>query len=274
MKASLYPSDLTDPQWALIEPMIPVFSTGRPRITSMRAVVNAILYVVRTGCQWRYLPHDFPPKSTVFEYYGTWRKNGVLTKIHDALRERVRKQEAPQRPRRTAAMDSQSVPTSSGGEERGRDNAKKVNGRKRHILVDSLGLLLAVVVTAADVDDAKAAQRLVPALGKPPLGHVRRVFVDSKYHNYALYEAIAQQDQYHLEIIRRPAEAEGWIHLPKRWLVERTFAWFLKSRRLSIDREKTTGSSEAMVQWAMVQLMLKRLHPAEGQRQFTYRQAA
>src|SRR5262249_1984669 len=114
MSTSIYPSDLTDEQWALIEPLIPVFSRGRPRETSMRAVVNGILYVVRTGCPWDYLPHDFPPKSTVFEYYGAWRRDGTLQKIHDALRDRVRKQQAPGRPRRTAAIDSQSVDTSSG----------------------------------------------------------------------------------------------------------------------------------------------------------------
>src|SRR5207245_9408564 len=113
--------------------------TGRPRTTSMRAVISAILYLVRTGCQWRLLPHDFPPKSTVWHYYKAWRQDGTLQKIHDALRDQVRKQQKPDRPRRTAAIDSQSVDTSSGGAERGRDNAKKVNGRKRHILVDSLG---------------------------------------------------------------------------------------------------------------------------------------
>src|SRR5215510_5963645 len=127
MNTSSYPSDLTDEQWALIEPLIPVFSTGRPRITSMRAVVNAIAYLVRTGCQWRYLPHDFPPKSTVWEYHSAWRKDGTLQKIHDTLRDAVRQQEAPDRPRRTASIDSQSVDTSSGGTDRGRDNAKKVN---------------------------------------------------------------------------------------------------------------------------------------------------
>jgi transposase len=274
MTTSSYPSDLSEEQWLLIEPLIPTFLTGRPRTTSMRAVVNTILYVVRTGCQWAYLPHDFPPKSTVFEYYSAWRKNGTLDRIHDALRERVRHQEAPDRPRRTAALDSQSVDSSSGGSERGRDNAKKVNGRKRHILVDSLGLLLAVVVSAGDVDDAKAAELLLPALGQPPCGHVRQVFVDNKYRNNQLALWTAQQERYRLVPVLRPKDAVGWIRLPQRWVVERTFGWFIRSRRLSVDREKSAESSRAMVQWSMVQLMLNRLRPRDNQPEFQYRQAA
>jgi putative transposase len=274
MNTSFYPSDLTDDQWALLEPLIPVFSRGRPRTTSMRAVVNAILYLLRTGCQWQYLPHDFPPKSTVWEYYHAWRQDGTLSKIHDTLREQVRHQEAPHRPRRTASIDSQSVNTSSGGSERGRDNAKKINGRKRHILVDSLGLLLAVAVTAANVDDAAAAPALLQQLAKPPLGHIRRVFADSKYHNYNLYAWVDEQEQYQMHIIHRPKDAEGWVRLPKRWTVERTFGWFTKCRRLSLDRERKPESSQAMIQWAMVHLMLKRLRPANNEAEFHYRQAA
>jgi|SRR5262245_8996384 len=274
MRTSSYPSDLTEEQWTLLEPLLPVFSRGRPRTTDLREVVNAILYVVRTGCQWRYLPHDFPPKSTVFEYYSAWRKDGTLQHIHDHLRDLVRRHEVPQRPRRTANIDSQSVDTSSGGAERGRDNAKKVNGRKRHILVDSLGLLLAFVVTAADVDDARAAERLLPVLGQPPCGHIRRVFADNKYHNNALYGWVGGQERYHLEIVHRPKDAQGWIRLPKRWVVERTFGWFMRSRRLSVDREKDPQSSKAMVQWSMVHLMLHRLHPNTQEPQFHYRKAA
>src|SRR5438128_1515455 len=255
MNAPSYPSDLTDEQWARIEPLIPVFPTGRPRLTSMRAVVNAILYIVRTGCQWHYLPHDFPPKSTVFHHYRAWQKGGTLQRIHDTLREQVRKQQAPGRPRRTAALDSQSVDSSCGGECRGRDNAKKVNGRKRHILVDSLGLLLALAVTAANVEDAKAAEQLLPTLAESPCGHIRRVFVDNKYNNKALDVFLAdQKGAYHLEVVHRPKDAVGWIRLPKRWVVERTFGWLMKSRRLSVDREKTVASSEAMVRWSMVHL--------------------
>src|SRR5438270_10154545 len=178
MRTQSYPSDVTAAQWALIEPHIPVYPGGRPRKTDLRDVVDAILYVLRTGCQWRYLPKDFPPKSTVWRYFDEWRHNGTLEAIHDALREKVRQKAKPRRPRRTASIDSQSVDTSSGGEATGRDNAKNVDGRKRHLVVDSLGLLLAVVVTAADVDDAAAAPRALEQLAGQRLGHVRLVYAD------------------------------------------------------------------------------------------------
>src|SRR6516162_9437420 len=164
MRTPKYPSDLSDAQGALVEPLIPVYPGGRPRETSMRDVVDAILYLLRTGCQWAFLPKDFPPKSTVWGYFDQWRHNGTLEAIHDTLRERVRHETLADRPRHTASLDSQSVDTSSGGEARGRDNHKNVDGRKRHIVVDSLGLLLAVVVTAADVDDAAAAPQALAHL--------------------------------------------------------------------------------------------------------------
>jgi putative transposase len=187
MRTNHYPSDLTDSQWKLVEPLIPVYPGGRPRTTPLRDVLDAIFYLVRTGCQWRFLPKDFPPKSTVWGYFDEWRHNGTLELIHDTLRDRVRKEAKPGQPRRTASIDSQSVDTSSGGEARGRDNAKNVNGRKRHIVVDSQGLLLAVVVTGAEVDDGAAAPAVLEQLAGPPLGKVRWVFGDSKYHNHALH---------------------------------------------------------------------------------------
>src|SRR5260370_15081953 len=177
MRTQRYPSDLTDAQWALIKPFIPVYPGGRPRKTAMRDVLDAILYLLCTGCQWRYLPNDFPPKSTVWGYFNRWRHNGTLDRIHDALRDRVRKKEKPRHPRRTASIDSQSVDTSSGGEARDRDNAKNVNGRKRHIIVCSLGLLLSVTVTAADVDDAAAAPAALVQMESPPITRIwRRLF--------------------------------------------------------------------------------------------------
>src|ERR1700678_2992366 len=139
MRTQRYPSDLTDEQWALVEPLIPVYHGGRPRKTSLRDVVDAVFYLVRTGCQWRFLPKDFPPKSTVWGYFDEWRRSGLLDDIHDRLRDRVRKQELPGRPRRAASIDSQSVDTRSGGEARGRDNANNVNGGKRHIIENSMG---------------------------------------------------------------------------------------------------------------------------------------
>src|SRR5690242_5253092 len=201
MRTQRYPSDLTDEQWALVRRLIPVYPGGRPRKTSMRHVLDAIFYVLRTGCQWRYLPKDFPPRSTVWGYFDEWRHNGTLDAIHDKLRDRVRKKEKPGRPRRTASIDSQSVDTSSGGEARGRDNAKNVDGRKRHIVVDSLGLLLAVVVTAADVDDAAAAPALFARLDGQPMSRVARMYADSKYHNYRLYEWVEENAAWGLSIV-------------------------------------------------------------------------
>src|SRR5215207_8662687 len=173
MRTHHYPSDVTDEQWPLIEPLIPVYPGGRPRTTDVRDVLDAILYILRTGCQWRYLPVDFPPKSTVWRYFDEWRHNGTLDTIHDLPRRKVRTQEKPYAPRTTASVDSQSVDTTSGGEERGRDNHKNVDGGKRHLVVDSMGLLLAVLVTAADVDDAKAAQALFARLEGQPVSKVR-----------------------------------------------------------------------------------------------------
>ena len=274
MRTQRYPSDLSDDQWALVEPLIPVYPGGRPRTTPMRDVLDAIFYVLRTGCQWRYLPKDFPPRSTVWGYFDEWRHNGTLDAIHDTLRDRVRKKEMPRRPRRTASIDSQSVDSSSGGQARGRNNAKNVDGRKRHIVVDSMGLLLAVLVTAADVDDAAAAARLFAKLDGQPVGKVRRMFADSKYHNYALYEWVEDNAAWDLVIVRRPDGAKGWVDLPLRWTVERTFAWLGKCRRLSKDREKSTLSSEAFVKLAMIHLMLNRLEPKDTEPEFQYRQAA
>jgi len=274
MRTQRYPSDLTDEQWFLVEKMIPGTSGGRPRKTSMRDVLDAIFYLLRTGCQWRFLPKNFPAKSTIWGYFDRWRHDGTLERIHDTLRDRVRKQEKPGQPRHTASIDSQSVDTSSGGEARGRDNAKNVNGRKRHIVVDSMGLLLAVVVTAANVDDAAAAPAALEQLAGQPLGKMRLVYADQKYHNGALYGWVVDNGWYTLEIVRRPEGAKGWVTLPIRWMVERTFAWLTKYRRLSVDREKSVRSAEAMIRLAMIHLMLNRLSPQDNQQEFRYRKAA
>lgn len=274
MRTNEYPSDVTDEQWALIEPLIPVYPGGRPRKTNLRDVVDAIFYLLRTGCQWRFLPKDFPPKSTVWRYFDEWRHNGTLEATHDKLRDQVRRQEKPRRPRRTASIDSQSVPTSAGGEATGRDNAKKVSGRKRHIVVDSLGLLLAVLVTAADVDDAAAAPEVLLQLEDQHLPKLRRVYADSKYHNHALYGWLDEHASYDWEVVRRPKGAKGWVRLPIRWTVERTFAWLKRCRRLSVDRERSTRSAEAMIRLAMIHLMLNRLCPKDDDAEFRYREVA
>lgn len=274
METRKYPSDLTDEQWALVEPLIPVYPGGRPRKTPLRQVVNAIFYLVRTGCQWRFLPKDLPPKSTVWRYFDEWRHNGTLERIHDTLRRRVRRQEGRQATPSAGSVDSQSVKATEGGDDRGYDAHKKVNGRKRHIVVDTMGLLLAVAVMAADVDDARAAPKVLGQLAVDDFPRLRRVWADQKYHNHALYAWVAEQQHYDLEIVRRPAGAKGFVLLPKRWTVERTFAWLGRSRRLSVDREKTILSCEAMIRLAMIHLMLTRLCPAPDIQEFQYRMAA
>jgi transposase len=273
MRTESYPSDLSDEQWTLVEPHIPVYPGGRPRTTNLRDVVDGVMYILRTGCQWRFLPKDFPPKSTVWRYFDEWRENGTLDKIHDLLRTKVRAKEKPYSPRTTASIDSQSVDSTGGGEQRGRDNAKNVDGRKRHIVVDSMGLLLAVLVTAAGVDDAAAAKELFAKLDGQPMSRVRRMFADNKYHNYALYEWVGANADWDLQIVKRPEGAKGWVRLPIRWTVERTFAWLGRCRRLSKDRERSTLSSEAWVKLAMIHLMLNRLEPKGQEAEFQYRKA-
>jgi len=274
MRTQNYPSDITDAQWALIEPYLPASTGGRPRKTDLRDVVDAIFYLLRTGCQWRYLPKDFPPRSTVWRSFDRWRRDGTLDRIHDRLRRQVRAAEKPYHPRTSASVDSQSVDATSGGEQRGRDNFKNVDGRKRHIVVDSMGLLLAVLVTAADVDDACAAPALFARLQGQPMGKVVRMDADNKYHNFALYQWVESNARWRLSIVRRPAGSEGWVKLPIRWTVERTFAWLGRCRRLSLDREKSVLSSEAFVKLAMIQLMLHRLRPDEADAEFHNREAA
>ena len=273
MRTESYPSDVTDEQWALIEPHIPVYPGGRPRTANLRDVLDAIFHVLRTGCPWRYLPRDFPPKSTVWRHFDEWRKNGTLDVVHDLLRRKVRTAEKPHSPRTTASVDSQSVDSTGGGEKRGRDNAKNVDGRKRHVPADSMGLPLAVRVTAASVDDAQAAVELFGRLEGRPTSKVRRVYGDGKYHNFALSERVDSHVGWSLEIVRRPADAKGWVRLPIRWTVERTFAWLGRCRRLSEDRERSALSSEAFVKLAMIHLMLNRLEPKAEDAEFAYRRA-
>ena len=275
MRTHHYPSDVTDAQWALIERHLPpVRPGGRPRKTDLRDVADAIFYILRTGCQWRYLPKDFPPKSTVWRYFDQWRQDGTLDEIHDLLRRKVRTAEKPYHPRTSASVDSQSVDTTSGGEQRGRDNAKNVDGRKRHMVVDSMGLLLAVLVTAANVDDARAAPELFARLDGQPMGKVVRMYADNKYHNFALYQWVEDNAGWKLSIVRRPEGSEGWVRLPIRWTVERTFAWLGDCRRLSKDREKSTLSSESFIKLAMIHLMINRLEPKGTDAEFRYRPAA
>jgi putative transposase len=265
-----YPTDLTDEQWDLVAPHIPP-ARGNRRV-DIREVINAILYITRAGCQWRMLPHEFPNWRTVHEYHSIWQFNGTWRHITDALRRRVRAEQHPgfgEDPA-TARIDSQSVKGAGQGAEVGTDGGKKVRGRKRSIGVDSLGLLLAVAVTAANTDDARAA----PAVLRQLPASVRQVYADGKYHNYRLYGYIGGcKARYRLCIVSRPPGTKGWVTLPRRWVVERTFAWLGRSRRHSRDYERTTRMSEAFIRVSSIHHMLNRLRPASPGFPFKYRKA-
>jgi putative transposase len=274
-----YPSDLTDEQWELIETLIPqqrrTKKGGRPRAVNMREVINTILYQARSGCQWDMLPHDLLPKSTVYDYFARWRDDGTWQRINDGLVGAIRQLESPSEEIQpsAASIDSQTAKSSERCDDRGYDGGKKITGRKRNIAVDTLGLLMAVVVTTASVDDAEAARPVMRQLTNARQPRLKIVWADSKYHNHRLRAWIDRQKNinWKLEVVRRPKGVKGFVLLPKRWVVERTFSWLNRWRRLSRDYEHRADSAESMVRIASIGRMLRHLSPSPKQVAFKYR---
>ena len=255
----LYASDLTDAEWALVEPLLPRRRKwGRPRVVDLRAVLDALLYILATGCQWRALPREFPPYSTVQGYFYRWRDDRVWQRIVDHLVTVGRAKNGRPASPSVGIIDSQSVATAYGGGPRGLDPAKRIKGRKRHIVTDTQGNLLAVHVHPANVQDCHGA---VPLLGmlRRRFPELRHILADRVYRGDQLLRAIAPLGQWSIEIIQRPTGVKGFQLLPRRWVVERTFAWLGRCRRLSKDFERTIDSAVAWLLLAHLRLLSRRL---------------
>lgn len=274
-----YPSDLTDEQWAIVAPLIPPAKSGprggHPRQVDMREVLNTLFYLHRSGCQWDMLPHDLLPKSTVYDYFAQWRDDGTWAKMVQALRERTRVAAGREPTPSAACIESQSVkPTEMGGAERGDDGGKKINGRKRHLLVDTLGLLIIVLITSAGLDDGAAAPIVLGLVTPQEFPRLLTIFADQKYHNHGLDAWMtSHRPDWHIEVKARPVGTRGFTPLEKRWVIERTNAWHGRYRRNSKDYERSPESSAAMIQISHMHLLLNRASPC-GRPTFHYRQEA
>ena len=257
-----YASDTSDAEWAIIEPHLPLAAAcGRPRRVSLREIVNAIFYIAQTGCQWRMLPGDFPPFTTVQRYFYAWRDEGRWRTINHALLMDAREAAGREASPSAGVIDSQSAKTTEAGGPRGYDAGKKAKGRKRHILTDTIGLLVGALVHPADIQDRDGAPPLLQSVsGAFPW--LRHIFADGAYSGDKLKDAVADFGEWTIEIVKRSDTAKGFVLLPKRWVVERTFAWLNRNRRLAKDFEETIASATTWLYVASVKLMSRRLAAA------------
>ncbi len=255
----VYPTDLNDTQWLKIRPYVPAEAkTGRPREHSWRMILNGIFYLLQSGCSWRMLPRDLPPWQTVYHYFRLWRQDGTWERLNRLLREKVRLQFGKKRQPSAAILDSQSAKTSEGGLARGFDAGKKVTGRKRHTLVDTLGLLMKVIVTAGNIQDRDGAKCLLEDLTEETMKRLKLIWADGSYRG-ELIDWVENIFGWKLQIVEKPKSQNGFQVLPKRWIVERTFAWLVRQRRLARDYERLPQTSESFIYVAMIRLMVRRL---------------